>query len=92
MSLPTRSCIACRGRGNRQADRHDGQGDLLRIVKSGDEVLPDPNAIAPGRGAWLHLGCFERARMQGSFTRAFKSEERLSCLTLEKYLQSLMKH
>jgi uncharacterized protein len=37
------------------------KSDLLRVVARGDEIVPDPRARLPGRGAYLHLSqkCFE---------------------------------
>ena len=43
MGLPIRSCIACRKREN--------QSDLLRVVKSGKQVSPDPAKRMNGRVA-----------------------------------------
>jgi predicted RNA-binding protein YlxR (DUF448 family) len=39
------------------------------------EVVPDPEALAPGRGAWLHenLDCWEAAVSRKAFQRAFKA-------------------
>ena len=61
--MPTRSCIACRKR--------ESWKELLHLVVIDGQVLPDPDHKLPGRGAWLHLGCFEMAKNRRAFVRAF---------------------
>lgn len=36
-------------------------------------VAPDPEAVRPGRGAWLHPGCLEAAERRKAFTRALRA-------------------
>jgi predicted RNA-binding protein YlxR (DUF448 family) len=47
---------------------------LLRVVGRGNEVVPDPQARLPGRGAYLHpsQGCFEQAQRRKAFGRALR--------------------
>src|SRR5262249_41754168 len=66
-SVPAvRTCVGCRARG--------AKADLLRVVGRGDEVIPDPQARLPGRGAYLHLSqkCFEQAGRRRAFARALR--------------------
>ena len=67
---PVRTCIGCRGTASRSV--------LLRIV--GSEVagrlvaVPDPAAVRPGRGAWIHRdrGCVELAERRKATGRALR--------------------
>ena len=79
MGLPIRSCIACRKREN--------QIDLLRLVKSGKHVFPDPTKQMNGRGAWLHPHCVEMAINRRAFERALKSEEILDISEVLKFVE-----
>jgi len=54
MPIPIRSCIACRKREN--------FSELLRVVRVGNQVLPDEDRRKFGRGAWLHRNCFDIAK------------------------------
>ncbi len=66
---PERSCLACRTK--KRKDR------LLRFVLSPDrEVLPDPDARLPGRGAYTcyNRNCLAIAVRQRAFNRAFREE------------------
>ena len=80
MPIPIRSCIACRKREN--------FSELLRIVRIGNQVLPDEDREKFGRGAWLHRNCFDAAKDRRSFQRAFRTDGNLSIDLLEKYLQN----
>jgi predicted RNA-binding protein YlxR (DUF448 family) len=46
----------------------------LRVVARGGEVVPDPSATLPGRGAWVHpsVSCIELASKRKAFGRALK--------------------
>jgi predicted RNA-binding protein YlxR (DUF448 family) len=69
-SRPQRTCVGCRGRGDRSV--------LLRFVAARADgrsvVVPDPRRTAPGRGAWLHpdLACLDLARRRSAFGRALR--------------------
>ena len=78
MPIPIRSCIACRKREN--------YSELLRVVRVGNQVLPDEDRRKFGRGAWLHRNCFDLAKERRSFQRAFRTDESLSTESLEKFL------
>ncbi len=78
MPIPIRSCIACRKREN--------YSELLRVVRIGNQVLPDEDRRKFGRGAWLHRNCFDLAKERRSFQRAFRTDESLSFDPLEKFL------
>lgn len=61
-----RTCLGCRVRAERQA--------LLRVVCTGGEVVADPSATFPGRGAWVHptAECIEASIKRKTFGRAFR--------------------
>ena len=80
MPIPIRSCIACRKREN--------YSELLRVVRIGNQVLPDEDRRKFGRGAWLHRNCFDLAKERRSFQRAFRTDESLSMESLEKFLNN----
>lgn len=65
-TAPVRTCVGCRERA--------AKSSLLRLVAMGDQVIPDPQARLPGRGAYLHpsLECFELARRRRAFPRALR--------------------
>ena len=74
---PVRTCLGCRARADTSA--------LLRIVASVSsdgvgEVVPDPSATLPGRGAWVHptTTCIENAAKRRAFGRALRVTEALS--------------
>ena len=69
---PVRTCLGCRSRA--------GTSALLRIVARDGEVVPDPSATLPGRGAWVHptTTCIENAAKRRAFGRALRVTEALS--------------
>jgi predicted RNA-binding protein YlxR (DUF448 family) len=46
----------------------------VRVVARDGEVVPDPSATFPGRGAWVHptSNCIENAIKRRSFGRALR--------------------
>mgnify|MGYP000380303354 CR=1 FL=1 len=74
---PERKCIL--------TGRHGERAELIRLAVSPEgpdgqsEVLPDPRARAPGRGAWLGVTRVEleeaiaKGKLKGALARAFKS-------------------
>jgi uncharacterized protein len=75
-----RTCVGCRARG--------AKPDLLRVVARGGELVPDPQARLPGRGAYLHLSqkCFEQAERRRAFARALRLPGPLATGALGEYL------
>ena len=63
---PVRTCVGCRWTGSA-----DG---LLRVVARGERLEPDPAAVQPGRGAWVHPdpACVEAAGRRRAWTRALR--------------------
>src|SRR6266702_3371239 len=62
-----RTCVGC---GTRAA-----KSDLLRVVAVDGEIVVDPGARRPGRGAYLHpsTDCLERARRRRAVPRALRA-------------------
>jgi len=67
------------------------KSELLRTVVSGNEIVPDPPARLPGRGAYLHPNqeCFERAQLRRAFPRALRVPGPLGGQLLAEYLSEL---
>lgn len=68
---PERKCVL--------TGRHDTRGDLIRLAISPDgDVLPDVQARAPGRGAWIGVSradlekALANSKLKGALARAFK--------------------
>ena len=77
---PIRTCVGCKARA--------AKCSLLRLVAAGDDVVPDPQARQPGRGAYLHpsLACFELAQRRRVFSRALRVSGSLDIAPLVSYL------
>lgn len=75
-----RTCVGC---GNRAA-----KSDLLRVVAVDGEIVADPAARRPGRGAYLHpsMDCVERARRRRAISRALRATGPLADGGLVRYL------
>jgi hypothetical protein len=80
---PERTCVGCKERAVKSS--------LLRLVAAGDDILPDPQARLPGRGAYLHprLACLELARRRRAFPRALRAPGMLSLASLAEYLEAV---
>jgi predicted RNA-binding protein YlxR (DUF448 family) len=78
--IPVRTCVGCRERA--------AKSSLLRLVVTGDDVIPDPQARLPGRGAYLHpsLDCLELAQRRRAFPRALRVTGPLAVTALTSYL------
>jgi predicted RNA-binding protein YlxR (DUF448 family) len=70
---PERKCIL--------SGEHGARAALIRLAISPDgEVLPDVNARAPGRGAWIGVSrqaleiALAKGKLKGALARAFKGE------------------
>jgi uncharacterized protein len=77
---PVRTCVGCKARA--------AKFSLLRLVVAGDDIVPDPQARQPGRGAYLHpsLACFELAQRRRVFSRALRVQGSPSTAPLVSYL------
>ncbi|MHB1594083.1 MAG: DUF448 domain-containing protein [Streptosporangiaceae bacterium] len=75
-----RTCVGC---GVRAA-----KPDLLRVVAVDGDVVADPSARRPGRGAYVHprLDCLERARRRRAIPRALRANGPLADDGLARYL------
>jgi uncharacterized protein len=75
-----RTCVGC---GTRAA-----KSDLLRFVAVDGQIVADPMARRPGRGAYLHPGldCVERARRRRAIPRALRVTGPLADGELVRYL------
>ena len=75
-----RTCVGCRARA--------AKSDLLRVVAVNDEIVVDPAARRPGRGAYLHPSrdCLEQARRRRAIPRALRVSGPLAEDGLVRYL------
>lgn len=75
-----RTCVGCRARA--------AKSDLLRVVAIDGEIVADPSARRPGRGAYVHpsLDCLEQARRRRAFPRALRVTGTLADDGLASYL------
>ena len=82
-SPPVRTCVGCKARA--------AKSDLLRVVGRGNDVLPDPQARLPGRGAYVHPSqtCFEQAQRRRAFSRALRLPGSAMTTGLRQYLAQL---
>jgi uncharacterized protein len=78
--FPVRTCVGCKERA--------AKSSLLRLVVTGGDLVPDPQARQPGRGAYLHpsLACFELAQRRRAFYRALRVTGPLGAESLVSYL------
>ncbi|MGI8781484.1 MAG: YlxR family protein [Solirubrobacteraceae bacterium] len=67
-----RSCVGCGARAPRSA--------LLRFANVDGALVPDPQTLLPGRGAWLHESqeCWRAAVARRGFNRALKAPVSIS--------------
>ena len=68
MALPIRTCVGCRGKGNK--------ADLIRVVAREGIGVVDPTQTEPGRGVYLHPSrdCLDRAVKRRSMGRSLRAE------------------
>ncbi|QDY79298.1 YlxR family protein [Streptomyces qinzhouensis] len=80
-ACPERMCVGCRERA--------AKSDLLRIVRIGDECVPDDRGTLPGRGAYVHpaVVCLDQAVRRRAFSRALRSEGPLDTAALRLRVQ-----
>jgi predicted RNA-binding protein YlxR (DUF448 family) len=62
-----RTCVGCRARAPK--------AELVRVARAPDGVRPDLEAVAPGRGAYVHrdAGCIDVALRRGALARALRT-------------------
>jgi hypothetical protein len=79
---PVRTCVGCRVKA--------AKPDLLRVVAVGDDLIPDPRGMMPGRGAHLHLDpeCLALAERRRVFTRALRHAGVLDAVAVRKYVEA----
>lgn len=77
-----RMCVGCRV--------SDDKTSLLRVVGRESTVVPDPQAILPGRGAYLHRqdSCVQRALRRRAFGRALRLSGPVDVTLVREYLES----
>lgn len=65
------------------------KSDLLRIVVTKDECVPDHRGTLPGRGAYLHpaVACLDLAVRRRAFPRAFKAQGPLDTAELRRHVE-----
>ncbi|MFJ8233815.1 YlxR family protein [Streptomyces sp. NPDC094448] len=82
-ACPERTCVGCRER--------TAKSDLLRIVRIGDECVPDDRGTLPGRGAYVHpaVVCLDQAVRRRAFPRALRSEVPLDTAALRLHVQAV---
>jgi predicted RNA-binding protein YlxR (DUF448 family) len=71
MTTPLRTCVGC--------GRTRPQSELVRFVAQDGALTPDRERRSAGRGVYTCRAeaCFERARRQGSFPRALRTDVRV---------------
>ncbi|MEU2119226.1 YlxR family protein [Streptomyces sp. NPDC016459] len=80
-ACPERTCVGCRERA--------AKSDLLRIVVTKDECVPDHRGTLPGRGAYLHpaVVCLDLAVRRRALPRAFKVQGPLDTTELRNHVE-----
>ncbi|WP_306839484.1 YlxR family protein [Catenuloplanes nepalensis] len=81
---PVRTCVGCRHRAS--------VSEVLRFVKVGSELRPDPRRRLPGRGAHLHLdpACFALAERRRAFGRALRFTGVLDTAPLAEHIRAVI--
>ena len=78
-----RTCIACRKKFS--WDKPASTDTLVRVVRQGLVLIPDPDRKLPGRGAWVHRECVTQAIERKSFKAAFKSADNFDHSQLQQF-------
>ncbi|WP_310376218.1 YlxR family protein [Catenuloplanes atrovinosus] len=83
LAPPVRTCVGCRHRAS--------ASEVLRFVKVGSELRPDPRRRLPGRGAHLHLdpACFALAERRRAFGRALRFTGVLDTAPLAEHIRAV---
>ena len=79
-----RTCIACRKKYS--WDGPASTNTLVRIVRQGLVLIPDPDRELSGRGAWVHRECVTQAIERKSFKAAFKTAENFDHSQLQQFI------
>ena len=86
-----RTCVGCRERAAKR--------ELVRVTVGSVShglaaVVPDPEGIAPGRGAHLHptTECYDLAVKRKAFGRALRAQTALSAAPVGEYIAGLAPH
>ena len=79
-----RTCIACRKKYS--WDGSASTDTLVRIVRQGLVLIPDPDRKFSGRGAWVHRECVTQAIERKSFKAAFKTAENFDHSQLQQFI------
>ncbi len=79
-----RTCIACRKKYS--WDGPASTDTLVRIVRQGLVLMPDPDRELSGRGAWVHRECVTQAIERKSFKAAFKTAENFDHSQLQQFI------
>lgn len=79
-----RTCIACRKKYS--WDEPASTDTLVRVVRQGLVLIPDPERNLSGRGAWVHRECVTQAIERKSFRSAFKSAENFDHSQLQQFI------
>ncbi|MFS0868013.1 YlxR family protein [Microbacterium sp. 179-B 1A2 NHS] len=74
---PVRTCVGCRARAPRSS--------MLRVVAVDGALVPDEDAVLPGRGAWVHDtdSCVTTALRRRAFGRALRVSGLLETAALD---------
>ena len=79
-----RTCIACRKKYS--WDGPASTDTLVRVVRQGLVLIPDPERKLSGRGAWVHRECVTQAVERKSFRSAFKTAENFDHSQLQQFI------
>jgi uncharacterized protein len=79
-----RTCIACRKKYS--WDEPASTDTLVRVVRQGLVLIPDPERKLSGRGAWVHRECVTQAIERKSFRSAFKTAENFDHSQLQQFI------
>ena len=79
-----RTCIACRKKYS--WDEPASSEALVRIVRDGLVLTPDPDRLLVGRGAWIHKSCVAQAIERKSFRSAFKCSDNFDHSLLQAFI------
>jgi predicted RNA-binding protein YlxR (DUF448 family) len=79
-----RTCIACRKKYS--WDGHVSTDTLVRIIRQGLVLIPDPDRKLSGRGAWVHRDCVTQAIERKLFKAAFRSADNFDHSQLQQFI------